>query len=253
MAEKWKFSLTSPDAVVIGSSRVGQLIQDELGPRIAKLYFFGSSGAEGMDILLRAKNIPRLVLVETSVGLSIPPDEEVVDAGDGNSNLLSSHLSIFRHEYRPVNVVAAFIPWHHSEIEPAPEVRQKFLQTALKTVYNDHKKRQRALICMGAYNTKRLATQLRARGCNVILFDPPVDRCVETSWAFSTMHADLRKIFANSQIPWLDPPAGDWHTDDGLHLCSKDNKRYSQFLRTSIDKLLQPDQMLADRKHDASM
>jgi hypothetical protein len=77
----------------------------------------------------------------------------------------------------------------------------------------------------------------RRKGVNVIFFETPVDTRIQNHPLTCLIRQQLRNRFPASQYPTIGVPVDKYQTNDGVHLTSAENSRYTAYLRQQLDHL----------------
>ncbi len=102
-AERYLYDLTSPDILIMGTSRAARIRTAYLGPRVYNFAYPCLSGETAIHLIRDKKIKPRLLLIELNE-LLVSEDHTIIEdiyrfAG------LKRHLKILRQEYKPVLVL----------------------------------------------------------------------------------------------------------------------------------------------------
>lgn len=214
----------TPDVVLVGSSVTFRLIEEYFSQvRVRNLALAGGSPETGLEIILKQRELPKIVLIETNV-LSRPADRALVDrfAGKAQSDFF----------LRPVRTaIAAYETWNHAP--PDPGRMHATQDSLLKQPPSDFDNRAYVKLVVETMNSddleagtrasvariKPLMAELERRGTRVLLMTIPVAAEIQQTRVDRMTREVVRDTFPDRSA-WLpiDVPAGELRWREGVHL-----------------------------------
>jgi hypothetical protein len=227
------------DVVIVGSSLSAAL--HPLPTRWENLAQVGGSALTGLELVLRSRNKPRVVVVETNVfgyasrGLKEDLVDEVAFPGVVGWRC---HHRILQHKYRPVDVLVSVAASFRRSSQgrassdessaeagaPEPDLetlvqRQDRLDGIRIQMETQSTPPPPQVLEAQARTARDVCEKLAAAGTNCLLMELPVDPVVAVSPFASAVRARMRDLLPEPRFSWMPTIApSSVRTSDGIHL-----------------------------------
>lgn len=215
----------TPDLVLVGSSVAWRLKEQYfVRPGVRNLALAGGSPVTSLDIVVKQKSLPKIVLIETNV-LTRLPDDALIAKFSGGARAEALFL-------RPVRTaVATYETWNHTppNAADARAERDRLLSEPPSTfdnkVYLDRAVQQmndEDPTIAARVNVARigaLIAEIEQRGSRAFLLEIPFAAEIEDSRMVGMSKAIVHAAFPDGER-WLpiDPPRDELRWADGVHL-----------------------------------
>ena len=252
-----------PHAVIVGSSVAARmspdlLEADVLGPAIYDLGLVGQGPASGMEVVLRRRQLPRIVFVEMNY-YRVATDHAFID------QLFAEPRRTFRRwfpalrpEYRPIDLAITLSgKWMMRQLaklrstqspsgaapnatdpEREDDIPNLSDRLALMAAHDEPPSASEA----GEYDATlnaigKLIDELKAQHVRVVLVRFPMHHVVEATHAWEYLLGRAEARFAGPAYEWL--PVADpdtYRTTDGIHLTRASATRMAMVFRRFVDQ-----------------
>jgi hypothetical protein len=214
-----------PAAAIVGSSQAERFPAGALGPDIANLALAGQNPLVGLSIVARGGYVPRRIYVEIN-HVDQPVDMTLVEGVFAEPGFtIKRFVSALRTGYQPVNLAVSLLRratrgrdevyYAHLVDLPLHDTLIGRQQLLLAQPPNP------GLLQANLAELDRLATELTARGAQLVFFEMPIDPALEAAPAVASVRQAVRTAFPGDKACWNEgtPPAG-LPSTDGIHLDS---------------------------------
>lgn len=257
-------------ALIIGSS-LSARISMPLEDKIYNLGFNGGSAMTGLELVSRAENTPKLIIVETNF-IERGLDEKLINNVD---SIVARRVPLFRIENRPLNYFLSFIhnrPWEKQNIQkkntnpPSQQIEtgksSSDVEDSTVKVQRHHPKQappgpafsinieQKKRNEAAGVNPKILferikqlqfyIDKLEQRGAKVLFFEMPVNSQLQTGKRITEVREFLRSHFPSQYFLDMSKVVdfSSFVTEDGVHLAGAECQFFASHLRDEIKKQL---------------
>lgn len=213
-----------PDLVLVGSSVAWRLKEEYFSKgKVRNLALAGGSPTTGLAIVAAQKELPKIVLIETTV-LAREIDPAMVERfSSGNAS--AAFLSPVR------TAVAAYEIWNHPPPDPAraAATRDRLLAQPPgdfdNRIYVDRALQENNAadpadaVRANVERIRPLIADIERRGSRALLFEVPLQPAIEKSRSATVTRQIVAAAFPQ-QDQWLriDPPLAELRWADGVHL-----------------------------------
>ncbi|MCG8527254.1 MAG: hypothetical protein MI748_12790 [Opitutales bacterium] len=251
-AENYIYNQNSADKIIVGSSVSAGL--DDVAPEDwYVLSMQGESSATGLEIVLRSKKVPSVILVEMNVLERGVNNEKVNQLFSVARYSLAKFLPSFQNKNR-ISRILWKLPSSINEFQknlrgiktdisvqiktdnlPSPEVVEQLLQERLikfqkplpKEVLNDNLSKLKSQL-----------TELKAKGSSIYLFRLPEHPSIYSTTRMKQFIQTTDKSFSKTDWNWLpDANPNDFTTNDGQHLTYKSLAKYAEYLFSRLNQI----------------
>jgi len=237
-AQKFIYSDNPFNNVIVGSSLSYLLLTDSL-PNTFSLSFGGQSVFEGLNILVRSKNIPKCLFIEMNFILR-PENKQFTKAL--NSRILyysRKAFPVLRDENQPLGAIGRYIELRASKfaLQSKLEIQTSAASNIFEELLTIQKKRYAELpdpaVADDAFRRlKKYIYTLENRGVKITFFEMPVDKSLNNSPRANLIRGMFHRHFAASHYQYV--PIPEWtnyETTDGLHLTHNEALLYTIYFR----------------------
>jgi len=242
-AQDYLFSKDEPEIVIVGSSRSYLLNKEYFGEGYFNLAMVGGSTLTGIEIIVRSKRHPKIVLVEVNDKIMRPADNKFIDRlFTPVMYQLSTKLPFLQEKNQPACIFSKIIKSHFGfsrKERIADRVNTKVYESNLKMHLNDAAVLPDQLKFDQSLNTLGYAIdKLALHGIPVVLFSPPIAMELERSRKYSYIRTRLHKRFPKGKYLWAGEVTDqEFQTNDGIHLVETSAVLYSHILQYEVKKL----------------
>ncbi|MCE9560056.1 MAG: hypothetical protein K8R88_14045 [Armatimonadetes bacterium] len=214
---------TSPfDLVLAGSSMAAKVKVQYLDNRAYNLGVPGGSPQTGLQIILKAQRVPKVVVCELSPTLHLGPDNVVLARLlDPTGYAVSERFPFLRQEFQPTNVLLSKLKKKSLDDEGTvtSSATKIAIADAVQMNKDEPKPEDKAKFATHLRETRELLRQIKERGSRVVLLELPVAAEVDATRRMRYYHGEIVREFPVSDYEWLLPLAGEEvQTTDGIHL-----------------------------------
>jgi hypothetical protein len=242
-AENFLYAPGAFDCVLTGSSMTARLPDEALDERIYKLAFGGGTPIEGLEIVLRSNQLPKLVVVEVNALVTDPLDFIPEHLFNPVFERLRSYLSFMRTEYRPASVVVSALAAAHGP-PPVPSgasnIKKKILGNILaRAALQGGHLPEEPLFTDNLDRLEKLVQQLEASGVQVAFLYMPMHPKIAMMRGRAAVLTRTRQRFDPTRYNWLEPGKHrDFETTDGVHLNRSEARYVAEYIHREIRELL---------------
>lgn len=219
-----------PDAIMVGSSLIGEFYRYSNAESIYFLPQAGGSAIEGLDLLRLKEIAPQVILIETNALYVSRRPEFASKLNEGVAASLAESLLAFRTQYRPTNIfLSIFHRLKHSGGESAPhkKVNKMALDLRLQNLgemyaepkdWSDYDESLKHVLDHILY--------FKGQGCRVVIVEFPIHpELIETRF-HSERREKLFKQFEAVDITIIDLNNYDRaEFTDGIHFSGETQER----------------------------
>lgn len=228
-AEEFIHSQTPKNVALVGSSMTAHMQKEMLGNEFWNLGFSSGSSATGLEILSRAKVLPRIVLVEANM-VSTVDSGFVKTLFQPLTYFLKDRLPATRTCYQPINLLVNRV----KSVKNAPQEALGQDAFAKILAINTAAYNQAPDTAVLETDIKRMAKSvaiLSSRGVHVVFFRMPMHPDLRNSALCRESYSRLKAAFPDSRFQWLDHLPGELPTFDGVHLLDPSAREFANLLR----------------------
>ncbi|WP_236628573.1 hypothetical protein [Paenibacillus mucilaginosus] len=243
-AERYQYAAEPVKSVVTGSSMAYRLLPEYLGTDYSNIAFAGGGALTGLQVILQSKGaLPSTVFVEMNDTLLRGQDKEFIQKL--TSPVLGgakSTFAAFRTEYQPVILFKEWIKGGSGkEPEAGGPVDPDILASELARHAADHAKAPDPKQLQAVTGElKQAVDTLRAKGVQVVLFEPPSHRSLHESVRSTALRKHWEAEFPKDRYDWAQTPNPDeYETGDGIHMTGDSARKYAAFLKEHLGKKIQ--------------
>ncbi|MGB7159048.1 MAG: hypothetical protein WBD40_13350 [Tepidisphaeraceae bacterium] len=258
--EAFVYAQAKPRVVVVGSSIANRL--RDLPRDWYNLSFNGGSAFTGLEMMLRANKIPDVVLIETNV-LMLDADEQQLRSlfspglyearrklpllRETNKPHLIAQRALIDDDHRPTKSNAP------ATDDPAPTAAAAQAEADAADVALPHEQFERLKVRRGdelsaplesakldkiVRDLKHYATELKARGAEVIFFEMPEHADFMAKPRPASVRLRVREAFPAETSKWVvDVEPSAYRTTDFVHLTARSAARYAGVLKAHVAAL----------------
>jgi len=238
-AENYIFNAKGKDIVIVGSSLAFRMKQDYLPNNYYNLAFGGNSIYDGLEIIKRSGNIPKIILIETNI-LMRPANAGFVNGlfAPGLSEAKKG-LPGMREAYQPVNLLIGSLQ-HLMAKNKTTTAAAKPDSALYDTVLHRYRREYSHVPDLDTIDSrietlKAYTEYFRGLGIQVVLFEMPVDCSLENSARTRYLHKKLEFEFPDKIYPRiLSPDCTKFTFNDGEHLSATSAMDYSDYLAKQV-------------------
>ncbi len=225
-------------AVLVGSSMSAILSReymraDSLGPDIYNLALLGGHSATGLDMIIRKKEWPRVVLIEMNV-MDRPYDPEFArECFAEPGRAIRRVLPAFRLEYRPFDLAIVAL-WQFVRDRIAGRASPPSSAPTKPPSIDDRPPDApyRAEIAASLRTIADQVAVLRAHAVRIVLVHLPVDPAITHEPRTQYLWQQTYAAFPPDRYDWLEfDKSGSYETPDGIHLSIASARRVAAELR----------------------
>ncbi|MFN0221728.1 hypothetical protein [Paenibacillus sp. KR2-11] len=243
-AERYLYAEETVKHVITGSSMAYRLLPEYLGTEYANIAFAGGGALTGLQIMLHSKGtLPSTVLVEMNDTMLRGEDKEFVHKLTSPvASGVKGTFAAFRTEYQPVILFKEWVKGGAGkEAEAGGSVDPAILASELARHAQEHSVVPEAEILKTVtLELKQAVDALRAKGVQVVLFEPPSHRSLHESVRSTALRAHWNAEFPADRYSWVPTPNPDeYETADGIHMTGEAARKYASYLKAYLGKKLQ--------------
>lgn len=220
------------DTVMVGTSLSGRIIRDSI-PFVRSVSFGGCSVEDGLKIILRKKNVPKLVLVETNLLLIDGNSELVSRITNGVIPMIRRWIPSLREQYEPICLFASLM-MSSTGINPQAgmaKVDMNLLNESINRHIAEDRLMSEEWVKHRGKNIKELIAELEGKGTRFVFFEMPVNEKLLHLKKSNQMRAFVKKEFPASKYLYLPSDTSKYLTTDGEHLDFEGQQRFSHYFR----------------------
>lgn len=251
IAEEYLFEKKDIPVIIAGSSisktMLNEIIIDDTN--FWNLSFTASTPLQSLNLILKGKSNPKIILVEIGWGiLNIADNKKQIDnLTDPRLYAIKTILPVFRKKYQPVNVINSFANRYIlksrridknqvNEIKPEPAAYKVGFDSYMRlSETRPHKQIDSILREM-----RRIVTVLEKRKINVIFFETPMDKRLAGTDAISKIKQKALCFFPADHYAWISPPSeSGFVTSDGVHLSFASAVKFYDYLKRETKRCAQ--------------
>lgn len=225
--------------LILGSSMSSRLVMDSLPKGFYNLSMSGLSVHDGLQLLEKAKQKPRVVMIEMNIVLREANQSFDEDVLHPILYHVREYIPLIRKKYQPLGVLKALYRDRMS-------VSQDYaLFTLPKEVYESEVKRlinefssaeQIPKIKPRFLALKQAVQRLRASGVQVIFFEMPFHQAATQLKIPRLIRSNFSLLFPSREYTYVNRPSEVYQTTDGVHLAGVEARRYTCYLRNELRK-----------------
>ncbi|WP_400193358.1 hypothetical protein [Hymenobacter sp. B81] len=261
---------TGYPVVIVGSSLAAKLRPYALPANTYNLAFRGQSVFEGLEILKRTGQAPKLILVEVDVLDRAPNAATTATLFNPVMHPLRTALPLLRERHQPLNQLfgLGFAALERLRPAAAARIREKVgaqaatpapvsaaafqeapasAQDAALALKIEQSMRQEFAQLPDAVFTRNIGAlrgyvdYFAGRGSRVVFFEMPISAAACQSPRLQYMRRQLQGAFPPARFAYLpQPDCQAYTTTDGMHLSDASALRYSHELTRQLSSLLPP-------------
>ena len=235
-AHQFLYEKTS-DTVLIGTSLSARLLLDSLNT-VCSCAFSASVVEDGLRLLLLKEQTPRFVLLETNYLLR-PSNGDIIKVNtQGPLPTLRRIIPVLREQNSPISLVG-FICMRDA-LTPTGEVDIERLERNIENrISDDHTHYLTETQMTERINTiQSLIRQVESRGSIIVLFEMPLNKRIVHTPSNDQTRQVVHRMFPPEMYNYLTNDTSSYLTNDGEHLDSEGQRRYSHFLRNELKSML---------------
>jgi hypothetical protein len=241
---------TTSHGVIIGSSLTEKLLMDSL-PGISNLAMGGLGVFDGLHILLKKEQLPKIVFIETNYFFKAEYESFINSFDSRAGNYVKTNLPALRDENQPVGIVKHYLKVRFmaqnaedsrsmqqedpNEKVLSGEVFSKFL--ALQQ--NEYNHPDTSLIKKSLEHLNKYVQEINKKGSRVCFLEMPVNPTLKNLPLANLVRSSLAAQFSNNpQVSFIKcPVSGVFNTTDGIHLTKYGKWEYLMYFKNAIKDL----------------
>lgn len=223
-AERFLFSATAYETVLVGSSQTQRLPDEALPEKTYNLSFGAGTSLHGLALLRQSGRIPERVIVETA-SLAYPYRDDLLDSGSHPAlQSLRERFRAFRAEYRPIVLLYGAVYALLSNQEPprkryAAPVADSLPEAIVRIAVQPYEDPAEERIGDHLDQLDQEIAFLRKQACEIVFLKLPMHERIEASPQIQRLRAHLHERFPPTEYPYWDlGPCSGYATTDGIHL-----------------------------------
>lgn len=231
-AQRYLYESTT-DTVIVGTSLSARLLLDSL-KSLSSCAFSACVVEDGLRLILSKELLPHYVLIETNYILRSSNEELVKVNTQGPLPFLRKYIPIIREQNSPISMFGSC--FMQGALAPADTVDMERLQDNIRNrILDDNTHFLTEYQLKKQMNVIRsLVSKLEDRGTKIVFYEMPLnDRLRHIRSNEQTRQAVIR-MFPKDRYVYLPNDTSTYLTNDGEHLDSEGQRRYSHFLKKTL-------------------
>jgi hypothetical protein len=255
-AEKYLYENSEHATVaVVGTSLSARLVMDSLSD-FTSLAFSGMSLSEGLSIIIRKPQLPKIVFLETNFyWYNASPEFQNTVLNPVNF-YLKEYIPSFRSDRQPlalathelIRFLKGLRQSEESALEDDPQI---FQADVFENTLEDYKTIPDSnAVAARAEELKQQIEWLEKEGVKIIFFEMPIHSQLIHTVKYQYLKGKLRSFFPESKYSYV--PCQPWEvtTTDGIHLTYRESLQFTLYIRDYYKTMLgtnQPANVITSR------
>lgn len=236
LVDRYIYAAKLPQKVILGSSLSAKIVADSI-PGIYNLALHGMSIFDGFNVLSKRKDVPKVLFIEINELSRQESSQLKQELNSPESSFLKDNFPAIRAENQPVGVLKGLLAVRKkgSQATQDQPLDQKLFNELLAAQASGYSNPDIALINNSVIRLKHLVDDMQVKGTKVCFFEMPVNRKL-----LHLPYAEIIRKTIHQNFPanaFINIPATQYTTIDGLHLNLKESADYSHYFRTETDKI----------------
>ena len=239
VSQRFIYRYSNIPKIIIGSSLSARIDKDVLPADVYNLAFSGGSVLTGLELLVKSRATPKIILIETNVILNDKDEEMINRLFAPIIWKIKKIIPSLQVEYQPLNIILSFL-YKTGKSTKSEQLKRKIDQKTYTRMLALYKKKyskipEAGMIKKNISDVKRLVSIMIQRGTRVIFFEMPIASQLSDSKLSRFVRKTLKSNFNGQKYTFIkSQDLAKYRTTDGIHLTYKSMLLYANELIQNI-------------------